>query len=77
MATVLKKCSLLEGHTLEKFVKDCILWLGLNAKAGEEHKEEKAAGMKHYACVMNLCVLTFTRKLLIIFSPPILLMKGE
>lgn len=77
MATVLNKCSRLEGHTLEKFVKACILWLGLNAKAEEEHKEEKVAEMKHYECVMNLYVLTFTHKLLIIFSPHTLLVKGE
>lgn len=77
MATVLNKCSRMEGHTLEKFVKDCILCLGLNAKAEEEHKKEKVAEMKHYECVMNLYVLTFTHKLFIIFSPRILLMKGE
>ena len=28
-----------EGHVLEKFVEDCLLWEGLHAGAGEECEE--------------------------------------
>ena len=44
----LKNWTLWEEPTLEQFVKDCLLWVGPHAGAGEMCEEEGAAEMKGY-----------------------------
>ena len=77
MGTLWMKCSLWEGPTLEKFMNDCIPWVGPHAGAGEEHEREGAAEMKHYECIMNLCVRTFTHEFFFVFSLLLSLMEEE
>jgi len=40
----MKNCSPWEGLTLEKFVENFLLWVGLHAGEGQECEEEKVAG---------------------------------
>jgi len=44
----MKNCSPWKGPTLANFVKDCMLWEGPHAEAGEEHEEERAGETKGY-----------------------------
>lgn len=46
VCSLLKNCSLLERPTLEKFVKDCVLWERPNTGAGQKCEEEGAAETK-------------------------------
>jgi len=50
----LKNCNPVEGLTLEKFVKDCILWEGPHPGAGEEREKEGASETKHYKLIATL-----------------------
>jgi len=44
----MKNCLLRVGPTLKRLVKDCLLWEGPHAGAGDEREEEGAAGTKCY-----------------------------
>lgn len=44
----MKKCGLLEGFTLEKLMKDGVLWVEPHTGAGEDHEEEEMAETQIY-----------------------------
>lgn len=54
LGQIVKDWSLWEGPMLEKFMKECLLWVVPDTGPGEAHEKEGAAEAKHYELITVL-----------------------